>query len=85
VILRLGALACRQLEQRSEFVLERADLFDQAGAVAVLSVLVPGGERSGCDLQAGLAELFLGGESWLWALKSRTRCAQQSWRCSGLR
>jgi hypothetical protein len=62
VILRLGALARRLLEQRSEFVLERADLFDQAGAVAVLSVLVPGGERSGCDLQAGLAELFLGGE-----------------------
>jgi len=63
VVLGLGALARRLFEQRFELGLERRDLLEQAGAVAVLPVVLPGLEEPLGDREACLAELFLGGES----------------------
>jgi hypothetical protein len=57
-----GVLARRPLEQRPELVLEWGDSLDQAGAVAVVPVRVPGGEDVRGDREAGLAELLLGAE-----------------------
>src|SRR5438034_8859018 len=85
VVLRLGALARGLLEQRSEFYFELPDPLVQAGAVAVLAVVVPGFEQPPGDLEAGLAELFCAASPSLWAVKSLIRCDQQSWRCSGSR
>src|SRR5665811_351202 len=41
---------------------ERRDPLDQAGAVGGPAALIPGGEQPSGDLQAGRAELLLGGE-----------------------
>src|SRR5450756_91741 len=58
-----AALARRLLEQRSELLLERAEALAEAGAVSVPAALVPGGEQPLRDLEAGRAELLLGGEA----------------------
>src|SRR5450756_2010550 len=57
-----GALARRLLEQRPQLLFERRDPLDQAGAVGVPAALIPGDEQPSGDLQAGRAELLLGGE-----------------------
>ena len=62
VIVRFGAFARRLLEQRSQLVLERLDLLDEAGADAVSPVLIPGCEQPLGEGEAGLAEGLLGGE-----------------------
>jgi hypothetical protein len=62
VVLRLGALARRLLEQRLQLLFERRDPRDEAGAVAVAAKLLPGLEQAGGDRQSGLAEPLLSGE-----------------------
>jgi len=56
-----GAPLRRLLEQRPELLFERRDLLGKAGAVGVPAALIPGGEQPSGDLQAGRAELLLGG------------------------
>ncbi|HYN50892.1 MAG TPA: hypothetical protein VES62_08190 [Thermoleophilaceae bacterium] len=79
------ALALRAApKQRLELALERRHRPLHAPPVIVCLELIPGLEQPPGDIEALLAELLLGGQALSeWAVKSRIRCDQQSWRFLG--